>query len=267
MLRPASTDSALSRKVAPSKASPPSRTSFARPGARAPKTCVAVRPGAGGFMVTCVPRAPRAWPHCAQNRPWVAWAPQRGQVVWSSMGAPELAGASGAAGFAGGGGLKVRTPGAEEDGAAGEGFSAAGTNRVAAPVVGLWNERTTGAPGGGGPGCGGAGFSGTAATGGGVSKPPMDFPQAMQVFAPGSLYASQARQTIPRMPVSRPSSTSPPHAVQEVMVTSSFAPHFLHFMARPYPAATSALNCRTRSGSPSRMSVSPPASGCSGGGL
>src|SRR6266508_3857436 len=52
------------------------------------------------------------------------------------------------------------------------------------------------------------------------------------------------------MPVSRPSSTGPPQAGQLLIVTSRFAPQLLHFTAssvrRTYPAATSALNRRTR---------------------
>jgi hypothetical protein len=70
-----------------------------------------------GFITTCVPRAPRAWPHLAQNRPDPASAPQRGQEATSGMGVR--------AGWSGGG-------------FAGDGRSMAGTTRVAGPAPGFW---------------------------------------------------------------------------------------------------------------------------------
>jgi hypothetical protein len=70
-----------------------------------------------GFMTTCVPRAPRAWPHLAQKRPVPASAPQRGHVATSGMGV--------VAGWPGGG-------------FAAEGRRIAGTTRAAGPAPGFW---------------------------------------------------------------------------------------------------------------------------------
>ena len=135
------------------------------------------------------------------------------------------------------GGVNVFTPGA--DAGALEGWSTDGMNRVVAPAAGFWNERMTGEPGGAGGGGGGASRVGAAAAGGGTAAgvagaggsgtAPSGFPQPMQVFAPGSLYASHPRQTMPRIPVSRPSSTGAPQAGQLPMVRSRFAAQLLHF--------------------------------------
>jgi hypothetical protein len=67
---------------------------------------------------------------------------------------------------------------------------------------------------------------------------PRGFPQEAQAPAPGSLYASQLRQTTPRMPVSLPISTSAPQAGQLLMVMSSFAPQTLH-LSKAMPPPTS----------------------------
>ena len=91
-------------------------------------------------------------------------------------------------------------------------------------------------------------------------------------MVPGSLKASQFRQTLPRMPVRRDISISAPQAGHSDMAGSSGEPQWKHWSnGNPptwfYRGATSVLNAPTSAGWPRTMSTDPPATMLSSGGL
>ncbi|MFT3917012.1 MAG: hypothetical protein QM704_23885 [Anaeromyxobacteraceae bacterium] len=135
-------------------------------------------PGAGVDLMTAVPRGPSGWPQEAQKAPWAS-APQRGHFVTRATGPPGVAGPPGASGatLSGAAGPEARAWEGTKRVAAGFGRlaapAAAGTGGVNAGAGGA-----TGAATGAGAGGGGAGSTGCV---------PSGFPQAAQIFTPGSL--------------------------------------------------------------------------------
>ncbi len=145
--------------------------------------------------MTWVPRVPSACPHAAQNRP-CASAPQRGHLVTSGMGAATAGSFASADGRSMDGTKRVAAPdGAFEkdlrtgppDGA-GDGGGAAASGGAAPGGLGggTPEDAGTGAAAEGGAAGGAAAVGGTADGAGGCSER-SGFPQATQVFAPGSL--------------------------------------------------------------------------------